>query len=267
MANDGALLHGRAGPARADVQAYWEEAHDAYLADVGTTFQAGRIAAGTTMRDSNVWLARAAGLAPGQRVLDAGCGVCGPAIDIAREIAGLRVVGITLVQRQAAAAVALISQSGLSDRVHVVQGDYQAPPFAEGTFDAVLFLESIGYAANLVALFDAVRRVLRPGGTLYVKDVFCRTPLWSDQEGQELAEFDRTFAQRTPALAECEAAAVAAGFTEVRTRDLTGIVSTAHARRAMFDVRGCLTSFGHLHYRRQFSVPVYFAELTALAPR
>lgn len=267
MASDRALQAGRAVPARGDVQAYWEDAHEAYLADVGTTFQAGRIAAGTTMRESNVWLARAAGLAPGQRVLDAGCGVCGPAIDIAREIAGLRVVGITLVACQAAAAEGLISQAGLSERVRVVRGDYQALPFGEGTFDAVLFLESIGYAANLGALFDAVRRVLKPGGTLYVKDVFRRATLWSDQERQELAEFDRAYAQRTPALEEGVEAAIAAGFADVRTRDLTGIVSTAHARRAMFDEAGHLTSFGHRHHRRQFSVPVYFAELTAMAPR
>ena len=266
MATGSAHFGRGCGPARADVQAYWNGAHDAYLTHVGTTFQAGRITAGTSMRESNVWLARAAGLEPGQRVLDAGCGVCGPAIDIAREIAGVRIVGITLVRRQATAAAALIAQAGLSDRLHVVHGDYHAPPFADASFDAVLFLESIGYAAGFVPLFDSVRRLLRPGGSLYVKDVFRREPLWSDQEGEELAQFDRIYAQRTPALTECAEAAVAAGFADVQTRDLTGIVSTAHAWDAMFDGAGGQTSFGRLHYRRHFCLPVYFAELTARAP-
>lgn len=169
---------GRSGPAAADVQAYWDGAHDAYLAHVGTTFQAGRIACGSSMRESNLWLARSAGLATGDRVLDAGCGVCGPAIDMARAIPGLGIVGITLSARQAGTAVELIDRAGVCDRVHVVHGNYHALPFADGSFDAVLFLESLGYASALAPLFAGIHRVLRPGGTLYVKDVFRREPLW-----------------------------------------------------------------------------------------
>jgi cyclopropane fatty-acyl-phospholipid synthase-like methyltransferase len=266
MATGPARLGRRVGPARADVQAYWDRAHDAYLTYVGTTFQAGRIIAGASIRESNVWLARSAGLEPGQCVLDAGCGICGPAVDIVREIAGVRVVGITLVHRQAEAAAALIAQAGISDRVHIVHGDYHALPFADRSFDTVLFLESIGYAAGLVSLFDNVRRVLKPRGSLYVKDVFRQELLWSDQEKEELAEFDRTYAQHTPTLSECAEAAAAAGFTHVRIRDLTSIVSTAHGSRAMFDSAGRQTAFGQLHYRPHSCLPVYFAELTAWAP-
>jgi cyclopropane fatty-acyl-phospholipid synthase-like methyltransferase len=253
------------GPTRADVRAYWERAQQAYLAHVGTTFQAGRITAGVSMRESNLWLARAAGLHRGQRVLDAGCGVCGPAIDIARAIR-LRIVGLTIVPCQAATAATMIEQAGLSGRVQVVQGDFNAPPFAERSFDAVVFLESIGYAAALLPLLADVRRVLKPGGSLYVKDVFRRETLWSDQERRELEEFDCVYAQRTPTLSDCTEAAVQAGFTNVSTRDLTPFVTTAHGSRAMFDGTGHLTSFGHLHYRRHSCVPVYFAELTAYVP-
>lgn len=267
MAAGAAPAGGSAGPTRADVQAYWDRAHDAYLAHVGTTFQAGRIAAGTSMRESNVWLARAAGLEPGQRVLDAGCGVCGPAIDIAREVSGLRIVGITVVRRQATAAAGLIAQATLADRVHVVHGDFHAPPFADGAFDAVMFLESIGHAEDLVSLLDNVRRVLKPAGTLYIKDVFRRDPLWSDQERDELAAFDRAYRYRTRPLAEFVEAAALTGFADVTTRDLTGRVSTAHARCAMFDTSGGLTSFGRLHYRRHTCLPVYFAEMKARSPR
>jgi len=256
----------RRGPNRADVRSYWNAVHDSYLAHVGTTWQAGRIADGTSMRASNAWLARAAGLGCGQRVLDAGCGVCGPAIDIAQTIAGLRIVGVTLVERQAATARALITQACLSDRVFVVQGDYHAPPFAKGAFDAVLFLESIGYAGDLGVLFAEVRRVLRPGGTLYVKDVFRKESLWSDQERDELAEFDRVYASSTPTLADCADAAAAAGFTGVMPRDLSALVTTGHALRAMLDASGRVTAFGRVHYRRHSCLPVYFGELKARSP-
>jgi cyclopropane fatty-acyl-phospholipid synthase-like methyltransferase len=257
----------RAAPTRSAIEAYWTAAHDAYLAHVGTTFQAGRIAAGASMRESNVWLARAAGLSPGARVLDAGCGVCGPAIDIAGEFTDIRIVGVTLVRRQAETAVKLLANAGLRDRVRVLCADYHQLPFAEASFGVVVFLESLGYATALPTVLAEVRRVLEPGGTLYIKDVFCREPLLSDQERDELAAFDRAFMQRTPSLRECLAAAQQAGFLDVRSRDLTAIVSTEHARRAMFDRAGGLTSFGRLHHMRHSCLPVLFAELTARVPR
>ena len=271
--SDGQMSTGPSSPgvtstALERVRHYWDRAHDAYLTHVGTTFQAGRIAVGVSMRDSNLWLARAAGLETHQRVLDAGCGVCGPGIDIAREIPGLRLVGLTLSPRQTATAMQLIRDAGLSGRLHVVNGDYHALPFGDRSFDTVLFLESVGYADNLTQLFAGVHRVLRPGGSLYVKDVFRREHLWSDQEGQELAEFDRVYAQRTPTLEECVRAATTVGFTKIHTRDLSDIVSTAHGWRAMFDGEGegTLSSFGRLHHHRHSCLPVYFGELTAVTP-
>jgi cyclopropane fatty-acyl-phospholipid synthase-like methyltransferase len=249
------------------VRGYWDDALDPYLTHVGTTFQAGRIIDGGSMRESNLWLARAAGLAAGQRVLDAGCGVCGPSIDIARAIPGLRIVGVTISPRQATTARTLISGAGLAERVHVVNGDYQQLPFAAGMFDTVFFFESLGYASSLGKLFRGVRRVLRPGGTLYIKDVFRHDHLWSDQESRELAEFNRVYAQRTPKLTECIKAAAAAGFTDISHRELSEIVSTTHAQRAMFEGRSStLSSFGRLHFRRHSCLPVYFAQLNARTP-
>jgi SAM-dependent methyltransferase len=138
-------------------------------------------------------------------------------------------------------------------------------PFADCTFDVVVFFESIGYASNLVQLCSGIQRVLRPGGLLYVKDVFRREHLFSDQEREELAEFDREYASRTPTVEQCVEAATFVGFTSIRTRDLSEVVSTAHARRAMFDAAraGTSCSFGRLHERRHSCLPVYFAELTA----
>ena len=251
---------------RERVREYWDRAHDAYLAHVGTTFQAGRIDVGSSMRDSNLWLARAAGLERHRVVLDAGCGVCGPSIDFARELPHLRLVGVTLSRRQTATARQLIRDAAVGDRLHVVNADYHALPFADGSFDAVLFLESLGYADNLTRLLRGVRRVLRAGGSLYVKDVFRREQLWSDQEGLELAEFDRVYQYCTRSLEACVRAVAAAGFTEVATRDLTDRVSIAHTQRAMVEAGdGTLSAFGHLHHRRYSCLPVYFAELTAVA--
>ena len=250
------------------VRDYWDNTHDAYLTHVGTTFQAGRIAIGSSARESNLWLARAAGLATGQQVLDAGCGVCGPSIDIARHIPGLRIVGITLSSRQATTAARLVQDASLAGRIRVVNGDYHALPFPDRTFDAVLFLESLGYGINLTGLILSVFHVIRPGGSLYVKDVFRRDRLWSDQEARELAEFDQAYSQRTPTIHDCIEAASAAGFESIQSRELSN-VTTAHAHQAMFDDANAktLSAFGRVHYRRHTCLPVYFAELTARRPR
>ena len=98
-----------------------------------------------------------------------------------------------------------------------------------------------------------------------MKDVFRRELLLSDQEREELAEFDRAYVIRTPTVGQCVEAATLAGLTSIRTRDLSEVVSTAHARRAMFDAAraGTPCSFGRLHDRRHSCLPVYFAELTA----
>ena len=255
-------------PTVATVRAYWEKTHDLYLTHVGTTFQAGRIAAGGSIRESNLWLARAAGLRPGMRALDAGCGVCGPSIDIARELPGIRIVGITVSPRQASTATALIREADLSDRLHVVNGDYHELPFADRTFDAVFFLESIGYASSLTRLLTSVYRVLRPGGGLYIKDVFRRDRVWSDQELDELAEFNQVYAFGSPTVTACGEAAREAGFAAVLTRDLSQFVSTSRAWHAMFEKTSgeSLSAFGRLHHRRYSCLPVYFAELTARRP-
>jgi hypothetical protein len=108
--------------------------------------------------------------------------------------------------------------------------------------------------------------VLRPGGSLYVKDVFRREQLWSAQESLELAEFDRVYQYCTRSLEACVRAAATAGFTAIATRDLTDHVSIAHTAQAMVDARdGTLSAFGRLHHRRYACLPVYFAELTAVA--
>jgi ubiquinone/menaquinone biosynthesis C-methylase UbiE len=129
-----------------------------------------------------------------------------------------------------------------------------------------VFLESLCYADSLTTLLTGVYRVLRPGGSLYIKDVFRRERLWADQEVDELIEFNEVYAVRTPTLTECIDAAADSGFTRILTRDLSELVSTTWARQAMFDARdnATLTSFGRLHHRRYSCLPVYFVELTAL---
>ncbi|MCX4881282.1 class I SAM-dependent methyltransferase [Streptomyces sp. NBC_00847] len=108
---------------------------------------------------------RKLGLTPGQRLLDVGCGWGSMAIHAAREH-GVRVVGITLSQEQAAYARKRVADEGLTDRVEIRVQDYR--DVADGPFDVI---SSIGMAEHVGAeryleYAEDLYRMLRPGGRL-----------------------------------------------------------------------------------------------------
>lgn len=77
------------------------------------------------------------GLRPGMRVLDVGCGVGGPAREIAR-FADVNVVGLNNNDFQIARARKYTAAAGLQDQVSFVKGDFMklAEQFGENSFDA-----------------------------------------------------------------------------------------------------------------------------------
>ncbi|HEX8085499.1 MAG TPA: cyclopropane-fatty-acyl-phospholipid synthase family protein [Solirubrobacteraceae bacterium] len=105
-------------------------------------------------------------LAPGERVLDVGCGWGSFAIHAAKRH-GVHVTGITLSEPQARLARSRAREAGVADRVEIRVMDYRAIPAGE-RYDAIAsigMVEHVGeaqidrYAADLA-------RCLNPGGRL-----------------------------------------------------------------------------------------------------
>jgi SAM-dependent methyltransferase len=111
-------------------------------------------------------------------VLDAGCGVAAPAIHFATH-AGVDIDAITISKAQYDLAERLVRNANLQERIRVVHGDYHRLPdyFRPDTFDVICFLESFGHSRAKAHLVRTCWDMLKPGGTLYVKDLFRRIPL------------------------------------------------------------------------------------------
>ena len=115
-------------------------------------------------RDKLDYICRKLRLAPGQRLLDIGCGWGALAIWAARHY-GARVHGITLSQAQCDFARERVAREGLQDRVSIELRDYRELP-PEPAYDRVVsvgMFEHIG-VRNFPRYFGLVRKLLRPGG-------------------------------------------------------------------------------------------------------
>lgn len=119
----------------------------------------------------NVKLAEFGGIKSGSTILDAGCGVGGSSIFLAKNF-GCKITGITLSTKQ-------VLQCNLNAEKHHVHhllnfetGNYLHTKFADESFDAIWALESVCYAEEKRTFLDEVYRLLKPGGILVVADVF-----------------------------------------------------------------------------------------------
>ncbi|MDH3232031.1 MAG: methyltransferase domain-containing protein [Alphaproteobacteria bacterium] len=119
--------------------------------------------------NANDTLHQRARIGEGSRVLDLCAGLAGPARYCAAE-RGAEVTALELNPGRAAGAARLNTLTGLADRVRVVQGDAQALPFADASFDAVLGQEAFLHVPDKPALLAEAFRVLVPDGRIAFTD-------------------------------------------------------------------------------------------------
>lgn len=152
------------------VRDYYDAWSQRYLESFGDIFQAARAGHDDDLISHVV---RAAGITDGMRLLDAGCGVCGPSIRIAR-LANVTIDAITISPVQAELARKRVQEAGLADRITVHLGDFAelAAIFGADRFDRIIFLETLCHARLIDAVTRGCRDVLRPGGQVYVKDFY-----------------------------------------------------------------------------------------------
>jgi tocopherol O-methyltransferase len=179
------------------------------------------------------YLARVAGIKKGERVLDAGCGVGGSAIFLARDT-GCRAFGITLMENQARYAKGFAAASAGkhpgTPAARFAVNDFHFPAFKPESFDVVWAVESFDHAADKEAWVATMFGLLKPGGRLVIADGFKTSLPENPRQAREYETFLAGWA--VPHLctaAELESYGARAGFQLVHGEDISADV-LPHAR-------------------------------------
>ncbi|MDE3083292.1 MAG: methyltransferase domain-containing protein [Acidobacteriota bacterium] len=119
-------------------------------------------------------------LLPDQSVLDLGCGPGNITIDLARHVPEGHVTGVDVAD--AAIEVATRTAHEGVDNVDFVVGDGYHLDFADGSFDVAYVHQVLQHTSDPVAVLSDVRRVLRAGGLLAVREADYGAFTWAPDD-------------------------------------------------------------------------------------
>ena len=184
------------------VKAYYDQMTATYVAGFGEVFQGSRPESTEELLN---YILDSADVRDGMRILDAGCGVCGPAIWFA-EHRNITVDALTISPKQVAAGERRVEEHSLSRKITVREGDFHrlSEIYPKASFDRVLFLETLCHAEDYRLVLEEVKKVLKPGGFLYIKDFYCldfrSRPEYAETLAKDLEKLNRVYRLVLPDL-------------------------------------------------------------------
>lgn len=105
----------------------------------------------------------------GMKILDAGCGVGGGAMYIAKKT-GAHVYGVSISDIQINKAKKLAKVNRVEEMTSFEVMDYTKMRFSDNYFDVIYGIESVCHALPKTSFLDEAYRVLKPGGKLILSD-------------------------------------------------------------------------------------------------
>lgn len=155
------------------VSKFYNETTDKFIAVYGEIIQAFRT---NNVEDYLNYTVQSMQLKAGMKAIDAGCGVCGPACHFAAAVGDVKIEAVTVSEVQVEKSREKIAERNVQAQVNVRLGDYHKlnQIFEKESVDRVYFLESFGHSNDKRKVINAVYEVLKPGGKIYIKDLFLR---------------------------------------------------------------------------------------------
>jgi len=161
---------------------------------------------------------RIGSILPGETVLDHACGAGMDLLLAARRTGpGGKAIGVDMTKAMRDSAASSAIKAGLSGIVDIREGFYEDLPVEDESVDVLISNGVINLAPDKDRVFSEIRRVLKPGGRLYLADVVVMRELKPDARGNP----DLWAACIAGALVEEELpdVAAAAGFTDCEIRE------------------------------------------------
>ncbi len=183
----------------------------------------------------NKVMAGFAGIHEGARVLDAGCGVGGSSIWLAKNLT-CKVTGISLNAKQIQKANGFAKDAGVADRASFEQNDYTQTGYPDASFDFIWAIESVCHASDKNEFLREAYRLLKKGGKLIMVDTF-QLPYLQGKDAAEVKKLANGWAiDLFSTMPEFEAQMAAAGFTNVERHDASKAIMPSARRlyRAWF---------------------------------
>jgi len=168
------------------VDSYYDLATEFYEWGWGTSFHFADQRKGESFQQSilrhEYYLAGRLSVSKGAKVLDCGCGIGGPARNIAR-FTGAQIKALTINQFQVNRGNTISAKEGISSKVELIQGDFMKLPFEDSSFDAVYAIESTCHAPNREGVYSEILRVLKPGAVFACYE-WCLTDKYDAENAQ-----------------------------------------------------------------------------------
>lgn len=172
----------------------------------------------------------------GKKILDLGCGIGGPALEMARTHRA-RVVGIDLEAPLIERARSAAARHGLDGRCEFVTVEPGRLPFDDESFDIVLTSGALTQTSHSEELVKDCFRLLRPGGFMTCYEWMRTEQDYSEDMLYWIKMEELTFDMRT--LDQFRSMFDDAGFVDIRTSDASDWYR-AEARREYELIRGDL---------------------------